>query len=283
MKSILVPIEDSHSLSSQLHAMALVARMFDAVVEGVAPRLVFGPNVFGDFVSAADVAAVEELEEEQNNRVQKLRQIFENFARENDLPLIPPNSLSEKCAAAWISNIAAGDEAIGQKARLYDLSVIARPVSDQQVPRASLLESILFESGHPQLVVPPKKPDSLGENILVAWNGSSETARATYFSMPFLRRARNIVILKVAGGSVLGPDTTDLQFALSRHGIETETRDIAASDLPIGEVILSEAAKMGADMLVKGAYTQSRLRQMIFGGATSYIMANAEIPVLMAH
>ena len=283
MKSILVPIEDSQSLDAQLHAMALVARMFDAVAEGIAPRLVFGPNVFGDFVSAADVAAVEELEEEQDNRIQKLRQIFEDFARANDLPLIAPNTLSETCAAAWISDVAAGDDAIGQKARLYDLSIIARPVSDQQVPRASLLESILFESGHPQLVVPPKKSEIIGEKILVAWNGSSETARATYFSMPFLRRARKIVILKVAGGFVPGPDTSDLQFALSRHGISSETRDIAASDRPIGEVILSEATSMEADLLVKGAYTQSRLRQMIFGGATSYIMANAEIPVLMAH
>ncbi len=41
--------------------------------------------------------------------------------------------------------------------------------------------------------------------------------------------------------------------------------------------------KVGADLLVKGAYTHSRLRQLIFGGATSHILAEAILPVLMVH
>jgi nucleotide-binding universal stress UspA family protein len=36
-------------------------------------------------------------------------------------------------------------------------------------------------------------------------------------------------------------------------------------------------------LIVKGAYTHSRLRQMFFGGATSHILAYAEIPIIMAH
>ena len=48
-------------------------------------------------------------------------------------------------------------------------------------------------------------------------------------------------------------------------------------------VPLAEATAVGADLLIKGAYTQSRLRQMIFGGATSHILANAMLPVFMAH
>ena len=50
-----------------------------------------------------------------------------------------------------------------------------------------------------------------------------------------------------------------------------------------GEAILAEAKAQGADLLVKGAYTQSRLRQMIFGGATSHILGAAELPVFFAH
>ena len=49
-----------------------------------------------------------------------------------------------------------------------------------------------------------------------------------------------------------------------------------------GEVLLNEAKKLGADLIVKGAYTQSRLRQMIFGGATSYLLAHSPLPMLMA-
>ena len=50
-----------------------------------------------------------------------------------------------------------------------------------------------------------------------------------------------------------------------------------------GETILTEATALGCDLLVKGAYTQSRLRQMFFGGATSHILSNTAMPVLMAH
>ena len=48
-------------------------------------------------------------------------------------------------------------------------------------------------------------------------------------------------------------------------------------------MILDECAALGADLLVKGAYTQSRLRQLIFGGATRHIMTNARIPTILAH
>ena len=50
-----------------------------------------------------------------------------------------------------------------------------------------------------------------------------------------------------------------------------------------GETILAKAEELGCDLVVKGAYTQSRLRQMIFGGTTRHILANAKLPVLMAH
>jgi nucleotide-binding universal stress UspA family protein len=50
-----------------------------------------------------------------------------------------------------------------------------------------------------------------------------------------------------------------------------------------GEAVLAHAKALGCDLLIKGAYTQSRLRQMIFGGTTRYILSNAELPVLMAH
>ncbi|MFX4528082.1 universal stress protein, partial [Acinetobacter baumannii] len=46
---------------------------------------------------------------------------------------------------------------------------------------------------------------------------------------------------------------------------------------------LEAARAEGSDLLVKGAFTRNRLRQMIFGGATSHIMEHADLPVLMAH
>jgi nucleotide-binding universal stress UspA family protein len=71
--------------------------------------------------------------------------------------------------------------------------------------------------------------------------------------------------------------------SLAIHGITADTLTIAPGKVGAGETILKKATELGCDLIVKGAYTQSRLRQMIFGGTTRHILANAKLPVLMAH
>ena len=71
--------------------------------------------------------------------------------------------------------------------------------------------------------------------------------------------------------------------ALKINGISAETVTLKSRKRSAGEVLLSKAEELGCDLIVKGAYTQSRLRQMIFGGTTRHILANAKLPVLMAH
>ena len=124
---------------------------------------------------------------------------------------------------------------------------------------------------------------TLGEAILIAWNGSTETARAVAFAMPFLRQAKRIRVISVEGGTVPGPTAEELARALACEGISADFRAHSAGRRTPGEVYLAEAEAFGCDLLIKGAYTQSRLRQMIFGGPTSHLLAHAAIPMLMAH
>jgi nucleotide-binding universal stress UspA family protein len=145
------------------------------------------------------------------------------------------------------------------------------------------LESALFESGRPVLIAPPASPRSLATNILIAWNRSTEQARATAFAMPLLRLAERITILTVEGATVAGPSGVELARSLKANGIAAEPITVTPGKISAGETILAKAQELGCDLIVKGAYTQSRLRQMIFGGTTRYILANANLPVLMAH
>jgi len=145
------------------------------------------------------------------------------------------------------------------------------------------LESALFESGRPVLISPPDSPRSLATNILIAWNRSTEQARATAFAMPLLRLAQRITILTVEGSTVAGPSGEQMARSLKMNGIAAEAMTLTAGKRSAGEVILAKAAELGCDLIVKGAYTQSRLRQMIFGGTTRDILAHAKLPVLMAH
>jgi nucleotide-binding universal stress UspA family protein len=119
---------------------------------------------------------------------------------------------------------------------------------------------------------------------MVHWNCSTEQARATAFAMPLLHQAGRVVVLNVIGGQgVPGPSSEQLLAHLRHNGIAATGKSVGLEGGSTGEAILAAAKAEGCDLLVKGAYTQSRLRQMIFGGATSHILANAELPVLMAH
>ena len=133
------------------------------------------------------------------------------------------------------------------------------------------------------LVAPPKAPEKLGDNIVIAWNRSTETARCVAFAMPLLHRASKVTVLTVTGGMVPGPEGPELARHLRLNGIACDELTVAPGSRTSGELVLAKAEELGCDLLIKGAYTQSRLRQMIFGGATSHILAKTNMPVFMAH
>jgi nucleotide-binding universal stress UspA family protein len=118
---------------------------------------------------------------------------------------------------------------------------------------------------------------------VIAWNGSTETARTVALERPFLLKARRVIVLTLEGWSVDGPKGEELASRLQRNGIAAETVACSSKSRTAGEAILEYATSLHADLLIKGAYTQSPLRQMTFGDATSHILGHSKLPVLMAH
>ncbi len=283
MKSILVPVEDCESLQAQLATALVIAARFGSHIDGAAPRAVFNTYALGEGVSAAATTLLDSVEQEETARSERARAEFREFMRTHKVAWGDPMKPSNQPTAELLNELEPGDEVIGQLARLYDVAVLARPIPKSAVPRPALLETVLFESGRPIVVAPPAGPEKVGEMVVIAWNGSTESARTVTFARPFLDQAARVVVLTVEGGSVPGPSAADVEAALRRSGIAAEASNIQPDGRTTGEAILEEATKLGADLLVKGAYTHSRLRQMIFGGATSHILSEAEIPVLMAH
>ncbi|MGB8275503.1 MAG: universal stress protein, partial [Alphaproteobacteria bacterium] len=74
-----------------------------------------------------------------------------------------------------------------------------------------------------------------------------------------------------------------LERYLAWHGLRTETRVVSGMEEGVGPALLAGATAAGAGMLVMGAYTHNRFRQMIFGGVTRHVLAHAGLPVLIAH
>jgi nucleotide-binding universal stress UspA family protein len=284
MKTILVPLEDCDAAGPMIETAWLAAEQFGAYIEGLYIKRALSGVVVADIggyaVATADL--VESFEEEDRQRGKRVRTRFEDFMRGKNVALggtAGPSGVS----AAWHDDNAPGDGATGMHARLFDLTVVGRPVSGLSAPATSTLETILFESGRPILIAPPAAPKTLSGPVVISWNGSTETARTIALTMPFLAAAKKVVVLAVEGVMVPGPAAAEVARTLRRGGIAADAREVTAGNRSGGEVILAEAADLGASLLVKGAYTHSRLRQMIFGGATSHILAATELPVLMAH
>jgi nucleotide-binding universal stress UspA family protein len=175
------------------------------------------------------------------------------------------------------------DDFVGHYARAFDITVLGRPSNEANQPRPPMVEAALFESGRPVLLVPPTPPSTLGTTAVVAWNRSTETARTIALATPQLTRAQRIVVVDFEDWGVPGPSPQDLSRTLMRNELLVETRFLPNLHGQAGEALLSAAVSLGCDLLVKGTYTQSRLRQFIFGAATSHILSNTAVPVLMAH
>src|SRR5262249_19050499 len=92
--------------------------------------------------------------------------------------------------------------------------------------------------------------------ILIAWNGSTEQARATAFAMPLLKKASHVVVLTVQGGTVPGPTGEELARYLHRNGVVCEPITVQPEGRSTGDAILAHAASLKCDLLIKGAYTQ---------------------------
>jgi nucleotide-binding universal stress UspA family protein len=285
MKAILVHVDEHDGLSSVLRCALLAAQRFGGHMEGLflwrgVPRMVpVAPE--GAFLPASDL--VEDLERADRARSARLREAFEAFMNEQGVPLAVSGRAPGAPSASWSEQELTGDDAIGSVGRLHDLIVVGRPVDGQPVPMMSTLETALFDTGRTLLIAPPQAPATLGEMMVIAWNGSTETARTIALAMPFLAQAKEVVVLTVEEGMVAGPSGAEIARYLHRNDIAAAAKTVRTGDRAGGAAMLEESGALGADLGVMGAYPTTRLRQMIFGGATSHIRATAQLRVIMAH
>jgi nucleotide-binding universal stress UspA family protein len=277
LKTILVPVERHDQIGAVFDCAASLGRIGGAYIEAVPIRSLMADVYIAGAFGGVPVPQVPV----SGAGVVDLRRIAE--AETTRLGLVKGPVSGTGLRYAWRDVGPLDDISLSARARAFDISVFGRPKRDGSAPRLGALEATLFEAGRPILIAPPKMGSSFGDKIVIAWNGSTETARAVGFAMPLLERAKKVLVLTVEGAGVPGPSGAELAASLQANGVATEERVTPPGTRTTGEAFLAESASWGADLVIKGAYTQSRLRQMIFGGATSHILTATELPVFMAH
>jgi nucleotide-binding universal stress UspA family protein len=278
MKTILVPTESREQMRAGLAAALTVAQRFDSYIEGFALR--FRVNEF-IAVDMAGAIPLETLREESLDESRRARALFEAFMEEHG---VPRGAAAAALSYGWRDDAPEGEDFVGSHGRVFDLIVMSRSEASSAGLHERAIESGLFDSGRPVLIAGPAPAAQIGTNVMVHWNCSTEQARVTAFAMPLLRKAERVTVLHVEGGqAVPGPSAAEATRHLQRNGINAVQVTVGLERRTTGEAVLLAAQSLGCDLVVKGAYTQSRLRQMIFGGTTRHILSHATLPVLMAN
>ena len=280
MKTLLVPFRDSDAAEATAAATALVAKDFGSYIEGLYVRRTAQVIAAEGFVLPPD--SLVQLADEGQRMAEDARR-FNGLMSDHGIPFHDIAYASETATVGWRETEGQESQIVGDYGRLFDLIILGRPSNHAGTGWSAACEAAFFEAGRPVLVVPTAVPETLGKRVVIAWNGSTETARTIGLSMPILTRARSILVLTVEGGTVPGPSGDQVAAHLARHGLAVETKFVSEGNRSVGEVMMEEALAAGADLLVKGAFTRSRIRQMIFGGPTQHLLSSATLPVLFAH
>ncbi len=278
-KDLLVVLDRAADAAERIAVAAALAERSAAHLVGLypVPDPAF-PARAGYLDLALIESAYQEFRQQASADADKMRETFEDAARLRGL-----SSEWRAAGESWD-----GDPAL--HARYADLTILGQV--DRDNPEMAAFrphpERITLASGRPILVVPYAGHfETLGRRVLVGWDASREATRAVSDAMPLLEAADQVTVLAIdpeGGPSGHGElPGADISLHLARHGVKATIERTVSADVPVGDVLLSRAADLGADLLVMGAYGHSRARELLLGGATRTVLRSMTLPVLMSH
>jgi len=171
-------------------------------------------------------------------------------------------------------------------ARFSDLVVIGRATEHAHFSTDEIA-NILVGCGRPMLLAPPNETAAIGSTIAIAWKEKAEAARAVTAAMPLLKRAKKVIVLSVeehgSQNTACAASAERLAAQLARHGLDVEAHGLVAKPHEGADILIQKAKALEANLLVSGAYSHSRVRELVFGGFTRSLLAKCELPVMLLH
>lgn len=284
VRKFLLPLSSSATGEAALHTGLMLAKMWSAHLEvlhistdsrDLAPLA--GEGLSGAMIEEMMSAS----ERESGRRAGAIRAMFNMATEEQVVPVGAAHRGSNEPSASFTTLAGREDEIIAHQARLADLTIVPHPQTGEDVASADALHAVLFDSGRPVLMAPVIKPGSIGKRVAIAWNGTAHAASALASVMPFVRQANAVRVLASPEYHRGGPSAADVVNYIADHGVKADIGEFQSIDRVVGMGLLAAAAEFGADLMSMGAYSTSRLRQLILGGTTRHVLENATVPVLM--
>ncbi|MEE8280356.1 MAG: universal stress protein [Alphaproteobacteria bacterium] len=275
LKDLIVHVDSSPACPARLDLAVTLARENDAHLTGL---YVIAPAPIHQYAEAdLGPQLIEAHDRYMREAASEAERMFEQRLERSAL------KAEWRCVEGNVSDV------VTLNARYADLAIVGQRDAERHDPGTApeLPEHVVLDVGRPVLILPHAGNfPTVGERVIVAWKANRGGARAVNDALPFLKKAKQVLVLAVdtrdgisGHGDVPG---ADISRHLARHGIEAEAAEVAAEDVSVGEMLLSRAADFAADLLVVGAFGRPRWRSLVLGGVTRHLLSHMTLPVLMS-
>ena len=284
LRKILVPVRGDGKGDNVLAHAAALARGFNAHIEITHCRakpedlLPFGVPIPAAVRAQLTQSSTELFDAEEAG----LRAELEALAKTLNLTLTDKPT-GTAVTASFVEESGRQIDVIRHHGRLADLIAVAKPDIDRNIG-TNTLKAALFSTGRPVLMCPETGgtvAEELGQNIVIAWDGSLEASRAVISTLPLLAAAKQVTIV-TARGKPASVTADELRDYLAAHDVSASVQIIEAKP-NVARALLDTANKVGADMMILGAYSRNIELERLLGGTTQYIVDHATIPVIMTN
>lgn len=286
MKVIMVPVSNRPESRVALKVSADLAKRLAAnivachlrphrdVTKGYKPK---GLPLFG----SANPAWLEELDAKSSkSAAHQTKKMFREVSEAADLRVVKRPLLDASETALWQERVGSPDRLMDILGPVADMLVVTRPTAKKNVARMFLYAALLH-SGRPVLILPPKTARAPGKRIAIGWNQSAEVARVVAACMPLIQSAEQVTIICCGPEGHPGPKSSQLKSYLRYWGVDS--RILISRGHNEEQELMDAYHESGSDLLLMSAYSRSRLREVVFGGMTEFMLSRARIPVIMQH
>ena len=269
VKSILWTYSGDPNKGSDLAHAIRVAKHHDAYLTGV---IRYGLTFVHRQLSAQLPSSV--IDQLKSSEKKQIAEIAERFRR-----IVDEAGIGER--AEFVDLDSSRDGPLIDFSRAFDVTITGNhPLSYNEDHFTTPPNVLSLRSGRPVLIVPQGfEADGVASRALVAWDGKRAATRALVAAMPFLEAKGHITLLSVGDKPL---NTGRLIQTLKRHGVPVEAVSVAPR-ASIAETILQESQASDARLIVMGAYEHSKFAQDLTGGVTTTLLAQTQVPVLIAH
>jgi nucleotide-binding universal stress UspA family protein len=289
IKTILVPATADKTDDRAYAAASALVRAFDAHIDALHVRVdpvAVAVNTMADGGAGGTLlqGLINDLEQEIRHREVAAHRKFAEFCAREGIPVIAePTGAPAIRSAQWHAETGDQSRWMATYGMTADLIVVPRGTPSDEGDARATLEAVLIEAGRPLLIPSDSaSPLAIADRVAIAWKPTPQAARAVAAAMPFLTRAKEIVVMTVEEEEGRHDAADRLVSSLGWHGLNAVAQRLKPGSHGGAETLLAAAADQ-TGLLVMGGYGHSRLREWVFGGFTQRVLSEAPMPVLIAH